>query len=92
MLFRSEDADMENGTEDADMENGTEDVDMEDGEDDADASSAEGQSAYVWAVNGRNKLEKRPVKLGEYDEAMGAYEILSGLTEDDYIAFPMEGL
>ena len=88
----AEDADMENGTEDADMENGTEDVDMEDGEDDADASSAEGQSAYVWAVNGRNKLEKRPVKLGEYDEAMGAYEILSGLTEDDYIAFPMEGL
>lgn len=92
----------EDGAEDADTE-GTEDgaADMdtegfedgaEDAEDDADASSAEGQSAYVWAVNGRNKLEKRPVKLGEYDEAMGAYEILSGLTEDDYIAFPMEGL
>lgn len=95
----AEDADTEDGAEDADMEgteDGAEDVDMEgteDGaEDDADASSAEGQSAYVWAVDGRNKLEKRPVKLGEYDEAMGAYEILSGLTEDDYIAFPMEGL
>ncbi len=101
----AEDADtegFEDGAEDADtegMEDGAADMDTEgfedgaeDAEDDADASSAEGQSAYVWAVNGRNKLEKRPVKLGEYDEAMGAYEILSGLTEDDYIAFPMEGL
>ncbi len=52
----------------------------------------EDQSPYVWAVNDRNRLEKRQVELGEYDEAIGAYEILSGLTEDDYIAFPMEGL
>lgn len=49
-------------------------------------------TTYVWAVDSRNRLEKRPVELGEYDEALGAYEILSGLTEDDYIAFPMEGL
>lgn len=47
---------------------------------------------YVWAANDKNKLEKRKVELGEYDEATGEYEILSGLTEDDYIAFPMEGL
>lgn len=55
-------------------------------------TEAEDQTPYVWAVNDRNRLEKRQVELGEYDEALGAYEILSGLTEDDYIAFPMEGL
>ena len=44
-------------------------------------------SPYVWAEN-RNKLEKRPVTLGEYDMMTDTYEILEGLTEDDYIAFP----
>ena len=44
-------------------------------------------STYVWAEN-RNKLEKRPVTLGEYDMMTDTYEILDGLTEDDYIAFP----
>ena len=48
--------------------------------------------AYVWADNGSGKLEKRRVELGEYDEELDEYEILSGLTEDDLIAFPMEGL
>lgn len=49
-------------------------------------------SAYVWADDGNGKLEKRPVELGEYDEVLDKYEILSGLTEDDLIAWPMEGL
>ena len=44
-------------------------------------------STYVWAEN-RNKLEKRPVTLGEYDMMTDTYEILEGLTEEDYIAFP----
>lgn len=44
-------------------------------------------SAYVWA-EARNKLEKRAVTLGEYNMMMDTYEILEGLTEDDYIAFP----
>ena len=44
-------------------------------------------STYVWAEN-RNKLEKRPVALGEYDPMMDTYQILSGLAESDYIAFP----
>ncbi len=48
--------------------------------------------AYVWADNGKNRLEKRKVELGEYDAELGAYEILSGITEEDSIAFPMEGL
>ena len=47
---------------------------------------------YVWAANGKDKLEKRVVELGEYDENMDQYEIKSGLTEDDLIAFPMPGL
>lgn len=48
--------------------------------------------SYVWVANEKNRLEKRMVELGEYDEQLGAYEILSGLTEDDYIAWPMAGL
>lgn len=44
-------------------------------------------STYVWAEN-RNKLEKRPVTLGEYNMMNDTYQILEGLTEDDFIAFP----
>ena len=47
---------------------------------------------YVWADNGRSRLEKRKVELGEYDEGMDQYEILSGLTKDDMIAWTMPGL
>lgn len=52
----------------------------------------DGDKPYVWAANKNNKLEKREVELGEYDENLGEYEIVSGLTEEDAIAFPMEGL
>lgn len=52
----------------------------------------EDENAYVWTADAKNKLEKRIVELGEYDENLGQYEILSGLTEEDLIAFPMEGL
>lgn len=52
----------------------------------------EKDSAYVWASNSRNCLEKRTVELGEYDEMMDQYQILSGLTEEDYICWPMDGL
>ncbi|MDO5425668.1 MAG: efflux RND transporter periplasmic adaptor subunit [Eubacteriales bacterium] len=43
---------------------------------------------YVWAANSKDKIEKRYVTLGEYDEEEEKYEILDGLTTDDYIAFP----
>lgn len=49
-------------------------------------------SAYVWAANGRGRLEKRSVSIGEYDAERCEYQIISGLKETDYIAFPMEGL
>lgn len=45
---------------------------------------------YVWCMNESNVLEKRTVKLGEYNKDSYTYEILSGLTAEDYIAFPVE--
>lgn len=48
--------------------------------------------AYVWAADGRGKLEKREVELGFYDEDMDQYQILSGLAYGDHIAFPDETL
>ena len=44
-------------------------------------------STYVWADK-NGKLEKRTVTLGEYNFMNDTYEILSGLTEEDFIAFP----
>ena len=44
-------------------------------------------TAYVWAEkNGR--LEKRPVTLGEYNPMRDTFEVLEGLSMEDYIAFP----
>jgi HlyD family secretion protein len=53
---------------------------------------ADTASPYVWAANEKERLEKRSVVLGEYDEGLGEYEIISGLTEDDSIAFPDDTL
>lgn len=47
-------------------------------------------SAYVWLENSKGRIEKHEVVLGEYDENMMQYEIVSGLTKEDYIAFPEE--
>ena len=44
-------------------------------------------STYVWAEN-NGKLEKRIIVIGEYDFMMDTIEILEGLTENDFIAFP----
>lgn len=43
---------------------------------------------YVWAADSKNRLEKRKVVLGQYDAALGEYEIVSGLEKSDYLAFP----
>ena len=51
---------------------------------------ADTDSPYVWIANGQNKLEKRDVILGQYDEDLGEYEIADGLSEKDKIAFPTE--
>lgn len=52
----------------------------------------EEEEPYVWADNGKNRLKKQTVTLGEYDEETDCYEITAGLTKDDRIAFPVEGL
>lgn len=44
-------------------------------------------SAYVWA-EAHGKLEKRTVTLGAFNDMLGTVEILEGLTQEDYIAFP----
>ena len=44
-------------------------------------------TAYVWAEK-NGKLEKRGVITGEYNYMLDTVEILQGLTEEDYIAFP----
>ena len=45
-------------------------------------------STYVWAENNRGKLEKRIVLLGEYNPMTDTRELLGGLTEEDFFAFP----
>lgn len=50
----------------------------------------EDDHAYVWLANKSNLIEKHEVTLGEYDEELFQYEILDGLTLDDYIAYPMD--
>lgn len=52
----------------------------------------EEEDAYVWAENDKGTIEKRKVTLGEYDDMMGQYEIIDGLSDSDYIAFPEEWL
>ena len=47
-------------------------------------------SCFVWADDGQGKLEKRALELGNYDPMADAYEILSGLSDSDYVAFPDE--
>lgn len=46
---------------------------------------------WVWAANEKDKLEKRTVVLGNYDIEMDTFEVLEGLTLEDYIAYPNEG-
>ena len=46
---------------------------------------------YVWAEN-RRKLEKRMIVLGEMNDMMGTVDVLEGLSQEDYVAFPDEEL
>lgn len=66
-----------------------EDNSVEESTGDTDVTQTEG---YVWAEGSFGRLEKRKVTLGSYDEMLDKYEILDGLTEEDYIAFPEEDL
>ena len=46
---------------------------------------SEDDNYYVWADK-KGRLEKRKVEVGEYDETMDEYQVLSGIAVDDYIA------
>ena len=48
------------------------------------------EKAWVWAESDNGTLEKRDVTLGDYNEELDKYEILSGLTDEDYIAIPSD--
>ena len=45
---------------------------------------------WVWAANNKDKLEKRPLTLGNYNMDTDSYEIMEGLSLTDYIAYPDE--
>ena len=47
----------------------------------------EDDKAYVWAVNSNDRIEKREVTLGTVDDETGEYQIKSGLSTNDYIAW-----
>ena len=50
---------------------------------------ADAQSdAYVWADNGKGRIEKRRLTLGAYNSDLDLYMIEKGLSADDFIAFP----
>lgn len=49
---------------------------------------SEEEGYYVWAASDSDKIEKRPVTVGSYDEFTGSYEILDGLSGTDRIAYP----
>lgn len=50
----------------------------------------EGDRYYVYAASKQDRIEKREIAVGMYDEALGAYAVESGLTFADRIAFPDE--
>lgn len=52
----------------------------------------DGDNAYVWAATEKDKLEKRKITLGMHDDTTDEYQITDGLTAQDYIAIPEEGL
>lgn len=47
---------------------------------------------YIWVAGKKDKLEKRNIKIGQVDENLLETQILEGLSEEDYIAEPKEGL
>ncbi len=47
-------------------------------------------SASVFTENEKGKLEERNVVLGMYDGMTGCYELLSGISAEDYVASPLD--
>ncbi len=49
-------------------------------------------SPWVWAVNQRDKLEKRSLTLGEFNAEAGLWQVMGGLELTDYLATPGEDI
>ena len=49
-------------------------------------NDADTASPWVWAADAAEKLEKRALKLGAYDADTDCWEVLSGLSLQDYLA------
>ena len=47
---------------------------------------------WVWARDSKERLEKRSLTLGAYDQDMDAYEVKEGLKAEDFIAAPDKSL
>ncbi len=47
---------------------------------------------FVYATDSKDRIEKRSVSVGSYDEETDTYEITAGLAPSDRIAFPSEGI
>ncbi len=54
--------------------------------------SEENGTSFVWARRDNETIEKRSVTIGEYDGQLDTYQILDGITVNDYLAFPEERL
>ena len=52
----------------------------------------DGEDYYVWAANKRDRLVKKKIQVGEYNEELDEYQILEGLKSTDYIACDSESL
>ena len=48
------------------------------------------ETIYVWVAGPEKTLQKRAVTLGMYDGMIGCYEIVDGLSAEDYVADPMD--
>ena len=55
-------------------------------------AGSEEEGYYVWAADKHDEIEKREVVVGTIDEEMFLYEIVSGLSGTDRIAFPEDGI
>ena len=43
---------------------------------------------YVWAMDSDGKIARRYVELGKYNKQTSSYDVKSGLSASDYIAWP----
>ncbi|MBR4308826.1 MAG: hypothetical protein IKT58_04430 [Oscillospiraceae bacterium] len=53
-------------------------------------AAEDGPRYFVWAADKNDKIEMRAIELGQYNDQLNRYEILSGLSKADRIAYPSD--